>query len=82
MLELRLFSSDRGQQVTRLMESSVLLCKGCTPWQRLLLTGKGTHSLTVWGGGLRGRLEFPKEEDRILGGDSRFLFAALVHKVQ
>ena len=64
------------------MESSVLLCKGCTPWQRLLLTGKGTHSLTVWGEGLRGRLEFPKEEDRILGGDSRFLFAALVHKVQ
>ena len=82
VLELRLFSSDGGQQVTRLMESSVLLCKGGTPWQWLLLTGKGTHSLTVWGEGLRGRLEFPKKEDRILGRDSRFLFATLVHKVQ
>ncbi|XP_057616808.1 pregnancy-specific glycoprotein 22-like [Chionomys nivalis] len=45
VLELRLFSSDGGQQVRRLMESSVLLCKGCTPWQRLLLTAS---LLTFW----------------------------------
>ena len=81
MLELRLFSSEGGQQGRRLMEFSVLLCKGCTPWQRLLLTGKGTHSMTVWGGGLRGTLESLKE-GRILGGDSRFLFAVIVLKVQ
>ncbi|XP_041510523.1 pregnancy-specific glycoprotein 22-like [Microtus oregoni] len=45
VLELRFFSSDGGQQVRRLMESSVLLCKGCTPWQRLLLTAS---LLTFW----------------------------------
>ncbi|XP_005081949.2 pregnancy-specific glycoprotein 22-like [Mesocricetus auratus] len=36
---MRLFSSEGGQQVRRLMEeSSVHLCKGCNPWQGLLLT--------------------------------------------
>uniref|UniRef100_A0A8C2ML76 Ig-like domain-containing protein n=1 Tax=Cricetulus griseus TaxID=10029 RepID=A0A8C2ML76_CRIGR len=39
VLELRLFFLEGGQQVRRLMaESSVLLCKGCTPWQGILLT--------------------------------------------
>lgn len=80
MLELRLFSSEGRQQVRRLMEgSSVLFFKGCTPWQGLLFTGKHTHSLTVCGGEIRSRLDFP-EEDRNLRGDSRFLFAVMVKK--
>lgn len=32
------------------MESSVFLCKGCTPWQGFLITGKSIHSLTLWRG--------------------------------
>jgi hypothetical protein len=36
--------------VRRQMEVfSVLPCKGCTPWQGLLLAGKGAYSMTVCG---------------------------------
>lgn len=61
------------------MESSLLLCKGCTPWQGLLLIGKSAYYLTVWEGELRSSLESLKK-DRILRGDSRFSFALTVQK--
>ena len=48
VLERRLYSEE--EQQVRLMEgSTVLLYKGSTPWQGLLLTGKGTHFLNVGG---------------------------------
>lgn len=62
----------------------MLFCKGCAPWKGLLLTGKSTHSLGVWGGALRGRMESLKE-DRILTEKRRvffFFFAVLVLKVK
>ena len=65
----------------RLMEFSVLLCKRCTLWERLLLTGNGTYSLTLLEGELRSRLESPKDT-KMLRGDSRFLCELTEQKVQ
>ena len=62
----------RGRTRSEKMEEfSVLLHKRCTPWKGLLLTGKDTHSLSLWGGQLRGRSE-SHEEKRILRGDPCF----------
>ena len=61
------------------MEFSLLLCKGCAPWQGLLLIGKSTYYLTVWEGELRSSLESLKQ-DRILKGASRFSFVLMVQK--
>lgn len=61
------------------MESSLLLCKRCAPWQGLLLIGKSIYYLTVWEGELRSSLESLKQ-DRILKGDSRFSFVLMVQK--
>ena len=66
------FLLEAEQEVGRLMEEfSVLLHRARTPWKRLLLTGKGTHSLSLLGGEFRSRSESHKEK-RILRGDSCF----------
>ena len=67
VLELRSFSSE-GERVRRLMEFSVLLCKRCTLWEGLLLTGNGIYSMTLLKGILGSRLESPKET-KMLRGD-------------